>query len=117
MEDKNKISTTITKREFVEAMERLKQLHDRMEKMCNKLYEALGSTDKLWDVCGDLFTETVRQLTERTEGLQAEEWIEWYIYETDWGSDNPEVRIGDKKFIADSFDSLWEIILEMKKYQ
>lgn len=74
-----------------------------------KFYDLLGVEGAYIDALHDFITIMLKQI-QRLVGDWHSDWIGYYIYETNYGKCPADVRIGDKKYVIDSVDSLIEVM-------
>lgn len=100
----------MTKQDFCECMELIKEQYDRCDKLNDGIYELFGGGDKLWDT---LNINTEIKIMSKAMG-DKNEWIEYYIYECNWGSVDNDVRIDGKSVSLKTYEDLYELIVDRK---
>ena len=106
------VNSVITREEFIEDMKRLKELYTDIDNLYDKLHDCVGDCDKGFESTFSVFTEAVRQLSERVNDNDPKDWstISWYIYDNDWGFNEYTIEINGKEFVVNDIETLWEAI-------
>ena len=100
----------MTKQDFCECMELIKNQYDKCEKINNGIYELFGGGDKVW---GALNVNTEIAILTKAMG-DTEEWIEYYIYDCRWGEEDNNVSIDGKVVPFRTYEDLYEVIRREK---
>lgn len=82
----------MTKEQFCKCMGIIKKRYDACDVILDMLYEFFGVTDKIYGV---LNVQSEIEILATAMG-DKNEWIEYYIYECNWGSVDNDVRIDGK---------------------
>ena len=96
----------MTKQDFCECMELIKEQYDRCDKLNDDIYEIFGGGDKLWDT---LNVNTEIEILEKAMD-DKDEWIEYYIYDCSWGSVDNDVRINGEPVPFKTYEDLYDMI-------
>ena len=96
----------MTKQDFCECMELIKEQYDRCDKLNDDIYEIFGGGDKLWDT---LNVNTEIEILEKAMD-DKDEWIEYYIYDCSWGSVDNDVRINGEPVPFKTYEDLYYMI-------
>ena len=100
----------MTKEQFIKLMEAIKERYYTIEKIYDKLDDVFGSV-------GDLFidetsmTPIIDVITEIIE--DNDKWIEWYVYDKNWGTDE-RLTVTDNnsnEMPSETLEDLWNLIL------
>ena len=99
----------MTKKQFIKLMEAIKERYYTIEKIYDKLDDVFGSV-------GDLFidetsmTPIIDVITEIIE--DNDKWIEWYVYDKNWGTDE-RLTVTDNngnEIPSETLEDLWNLI-------
>ena len=99
----------MTKEQFIKLMEAIKERYYTIERIYDKLDDVFGSV-------GDLFidetsmTPIIDVITEIIE--DNDKWIEWYVYDKNWGTDE-RLTVTDNngnEIPSETLEDLWELI-------
>ena len=99
----------MTKEQFIQLMEVIKERYYTIEKIYDKLDDVFGSV-------GDLFidetsmTPIIDVITEIIE--DNDKWIEWYVYDKNWGTDE-RLTVTDNnsnEIPSETLEDLWNLI-------
>ena len=99
----------MTKEQFIKLMEAIKERYYTIEKIYDKLDDVFGSV-------GDLFidetsmTPIIDVITEIIE--DNDKWIEWYVYDKNWGTDE-RLTVTDNngnEIPSETLEDLWDLI-------
>lgn len=102
------------KARFIRAVSRFQNFRSHLETKCKLLEKAFGSDTTIFDFDGleELFQAIVDMsclmFPNLTEDEIAEN-ISWYVYEA-VDMDNPTVQDGDKEFIVNSVEALYDML-------
>ena len=100
----------MTKEQFIRLMEVIKERYYTIEKIYDKLDDVFGSV-------GDLFidetsmTPIIDVISEIVE--DNDKWIEWYVYDKNWGTDE-RLTVTDNngnEIPSETLEDLWNLIL------
>ena len=100
----------MTKEQFIQLMEVIKERYYKIEEIYNKLDDVFGSV-------GDLFidetsmTPIIDVISEIVEDNN--KWIEWYVYDKNWGTDE-RLTVTDNngnEIPSETLEDLWNLIL------
>ena len=99
----------MTKEQFIRLMEVIKERYYTIEKIYDKLDDVFGSV-------GDLFidetsmTPIIDVITEIIE--DNDKWIEWYVYDKNWGTDERLTATDNNgnEIPSETLEDLWELI-------
>ena len=100
----------MTKQNFCECMSLIKEQYDKCDKFNNGIYELFGGGDKLWNT---LNVNTEIAILEKAME-DTEEWIEYYIYDCNWGEEDNNVSIDGKVVPFRTYENLYEVIRREK---
>lgn len=100
----------MTKQDFCECMSLIKEQYDRCDKLNNGIYELFGNGDKLWDT---LNINTEIEIMTKAIG-DTDEWIEYYIYDCNWGEVDNDIRINGEPVAFKTLEDLYELIRREK---
>ena len=99
----------MTKEQFIKLMEAIKERYYIIERIDDKLDDVFGSV-------GDLFidetsmTPIIDVITEIIE--DNDKWIEWYVYDKNWGTDE-RLTVTDNngnEIPSETLEDLWNLI-------
>lgn len=99
----------MTKEQFIQLMEVIKERYYKIEEIYDKLDDVFGSV-------GDLFidetsmTPIIDVISEIVE--DNDKWIEWYVYDKNWGTDE-RLTVTDNnsnEIPSETLEDLWELI-------
>ena len=99
----------MTKEQFIRLMEVIKERYYKIEEIYNKLDDVFGSV-------GDLFiyetsmTPIIDVISEIVE--DNDKWIEWYVYDKNWGTDE-RLTVTDNngnEIPSETLEDLWNLI-------
>ena len=99
----------MTKEQFIKLMEAIKERYYTIERIYDKLDDVFGSV-------GDLFidetsmTPIIDVITEIIE--DNDKWIEWYVYDKNWGTDE-RLTVTDNngnEIPSETLEDLWNLI-------
>lgn len=99
----------MTKEQFIKLMEAIKERYYIIERIYDKLDDVFGSV-------GDLFidetsmTPIIDVITEIIE--DNDKWIEWYVYDKNWGTDE-RLTVTDNngnEIPSETLEDLWNLI-------
>ena len=96
----------MTKQDFCECMKLIKEQYDRCYKLNDDIYGIFGGGDKLWDT---LNVNTEIEILEKAMN-DKDEWIEYYIYDCNWGSVDNNVRINGEPVTFKTYEDLYDMI-------
>ncbi len=71
--------------------------------------------DPLYRLCNNIvpiladFYATIKKKDKDEVG----EWFSWFVWECESGSSPMEARVGEKKFMVNSFDIFWDLMEEL----
>ena len=100
----------MTKEQFIKLMEVIKERYYKIEEIYDKLDDVFGSV-------GDLFidetsmTPIIDVISEIVEDNN--KWIEWYVYDKNWGTDE-RLTVTDNngnEIPSETLEDLWNLIL------
>ena len=99
----------MTKEQFIKLMEAIKERYYTIERIYDKLDDVFGSV-------GDLFidetsmTPIIDVITEIIE--DNDKWIEWYVYEKNWGTDERLTVMDNNgnEIPSETLEDLWNLI-------
>ena len=99
----------MTKEQFIRLMEVIKERYYTIEKIYDKLDDVFGSV-------GDLFidetsmTPIIDVITEIIE--DNDKWIEWYVYDKNWGTDERLTATDNNgnEIPSETLEDLWNLI-------
>ena len=100
----------MSKQDFCECMRIIKKQYNLNQKMLKGLTIAYGSRTSEYanyNISSSI-TRMVKILTKAMD--DAEEWIEYYIYDCEWGSVDNNVRIDSKPVPLKTYEDLYELI-------
>lgn len=104
--------TTITKELFISSIEALKKQYEH-DKKCSEAFKIILPNDYISSYENHLLTnQLIKILQESTNDNHSDSWIEYYIYELDFGSKWQEykVMVKDKPFKLETSEELWELL-------
>ena len=96
----------MTKQDFCKCMSLIKEQCDRFDKLNDGIYELFGRGDKLWDT---LNINTEIEIMTKAMG-DTDEWIEYYIYDCNWGEVDNDIRINGEPVAFKTFEDLYDMI-------
>ena len=99
----------MTKEQFIKLMEAIKERYHTIEKIYDKLDDVFGSV-------GDLFidetsiTPIIDVISEIVEDNN--KWIEWYVYDKNWGTDARLTATDNNgnEIPSETLEDLWNLI-------
>ena len=99
----------MTKEQFIKLMEAIKERYYIIERIYDKLDDVFGSV-------GDLFidetsmTPIIDVITEIIE--DNDKWIEWYVYDKNWGTDERLTATDNNgnEIPSETLEDLWNLI-------
>ena len=99
----------MTKEQFIKLMEAIKERYYTIEKIYDKLDDVFGNV-------GDLFidetsmTPIIDVITEIIE--DNDKWIEWYVYDKNWGTDERLTATDNNgnEIPSETLEDLWNLI-------
>ena len=99
----------MTKEQFIRLMEAIKERYYTIERIYDKLDDVFGSV-------GDLFidetsmTPIIDVITEIIE--DNDKWIEWYVYDKNWGTDERLTATDNNgnEIPSETLEDLWNLI-------
>ena len=99
----------MTKEQFIKLMEAIKERYYTIEKIYDKLDDVFGSV-------GDLFidetsmTPIIDVIAEIIE--DNDKWIEWYVYDKNWGTDERLTVMDNNgnEIPSETLEDLWNLI-------
>ena len=99
----------MTKEQFIQLMEVIKERYYKIEEIYDKLDDVVGSV-------GDLFidetsmTPIIDVITEIIE--DNDKWIEWYVYDKNWGTDERLTATDNNgnEIPSETLEDLWNLI-------
>lgn len=104
----------MTKEQFIRLMTVIKNKYEETEKFWDDFYDLFGS-------CGDKLVEAI-SLDEIISVISEiigdnESWIEWYIYEKEWGTkeDMEVTDVNNNVVPSETLEDLWELIQSSKE--
>ena len=103
----------MTKQNFCECMKLIKEQYDLNQKMLKGLGVAYGSRTSEYanyNISSSV-TRMVKILTKAMD--DTEEWIEYYIFDCEWGKYG-KVIIDDKTVLFETYDDLYNVIMREK---
>ena len=100
----------MTKEQFIKLMEVIKERYYKIEEIYDKLDDVFGSV-------GDLFidetsmTPIIDVISEIVE--DNDKWIEWYVYDKNWGTDERLTVMDNNgnEIPSATLEDLWNLIL------
>ena len=100
----------MTKEQFIKLMEVIKERYYKIEEIYDKLDDVFGSV-------GDLFidetsmTPIIDVISEIVEDNN--KWIEWYVYDKNWGTDERLTVMDNNgnEIPSETLEDLWNLIL------
>ena len=100
----------MTKEQFIQLMEVIKERYYKIEEIYDKLDDVFGSV-------GDLFidetsmTPIIDVISEIVEDNN--KWIEWYVYDKNWGTDERLTVMDNNgnEIPSETLEDLWNLIL------
>ena len=100
----------MTKEQFIKLMEAIKERYYTIERIYDKLDDVFGSV-------GDLFidetsmTPIIDVISEIVEDNN--KWIEWYVYDKNWGTDERLTVMDNNgnEIPSETLEDLWNLIL------
>jgi len=89
----------------------LKQLQDIIEqrKRVEKVFKDAGEVGII-DINGPFFDAIWQAIESITSVVDPEGWIDWYIYENDYGNGGTKVSIDGKEFRVESTKDLYKLM-------
>jgi hypothetical protein len=89
----------------------LKQLQNIIEqrKQVEKVFQAAGEIGII-DINGPFFDAIWQAIESITSVVDPEGWIDWYIYENDYGNGGTKVSIDGKEFRVESTKDLYKLM-------
>lgn len=112
---KDCIESSISKQEFILLVEELKKKYDETMTIVNILEDTIGSCDKFYNAVFNGYDFAVNQLAERlkdNEDNNGYGWLDWWVYDNNWGRGGLNVIIDDKVFEVNDAETLWNVIME-----
>ena len=100
----------MTKEDFCECMELIKEQYDLNQKMLKGLtiaYDSRTSEYANYNISSSV-TRMVKMLTKAMD--DTEKWIEYYICDCKWGEENNNVSIDGKVVPLRTYEDLYELI-------
>ena len=99
----------MTKEQFIRLMEVIKERYYKIEEIYDKLDDVFGSV-------GDLFidetsmTPIIDVISEIVE--DNDKWIEWYVYDKNWGTDERLTATDNNgnEIPSETLEDLWNLI-------
>lgn len=99
----------MTKEQFIKLMTIVKERYYSLEYIYNKLNELFGEVGDRFIDNTSLFPiiKTISEIIGDDEG-----WIEWYIYEKEWGTkeDIEVTDVNNNAVPSETLENLWELI-------
>lgn len=99
----------MTKEQFIKLMTVIKERHDSLENVYDKLDDIFGGVGDRFVANTSLFP-IVKVISDIVG--DDNEWIEWYIYEKEWGT-NKDLEVTDDNhniIPSKTLEDLWELI-------
>lgn len=99
----------MTKEQFIKLMTVVKERYYSLENIYNKLNDLFGEVGDRFIDNTSLFPiiKTISEIIGDDEG-----WIEWYIYEKEWGTkeDIEVTDVNNNAVPSETLENLWELI-------
>lgn len=104
----------MNKEQFIKLMAVIKERHDSLENVYDKLDDIFGDVGDKFIDSTSLFSiiKTISEIIGDDES-----WIEWYIYEKEWGTkEDMEVTDANNNVVpSETLEDLWELIQSSKE--
>ena len=103
----------MNKKQFIKLMTVIKERHDSLENVYDKLDDIFGDVGDRFVANTSLFP--IIKVISDIIG-DDNEWIEWYIYEKEWGT-NEDMEVTDVNnnvVSSETLEDLWELIQSSK---
>lgn len=100
----------MTKQDFCECMVLIKEQYDKCDKLNDSIYNLFGGGERLWNT---LNVNTEIEILERAMD-DTDEWIEYYIYDCNWGEVDNDIRINGEPVAFKTYEDLYELIRRKK---
>jgi len=96
-----------TFKKAIKALEEQDKHDDKCSKAISIVYPNAFGVNLWYD--NSILVDAILELLKAELGA-ASDWIEYYIYECDFGKNPNEVRVGKDVYNLDSVDNLWNLI-------
>ena len=102
----------LTKEMFIDIMLAIRDMYDAGSDFYDKISDIFGAyPEKVTDVLfPDKIINVMSDIMDDREG-----WIDWYIYENDWGRRKFDVVYDNKKVPSETLDDLWQLIMNERR--
>ena len=104
----------MNKEQFIKLMTVIKERHDSLENVYDKLDDIFGDVGDRFVANTSLFPiiKTISEIIGDDES-----WIEWYIYEKEWGTkeDMEVTDVNNNVVSSETLEDLWELIQSSKE--
>ena len=99
----------MTKEQFIKLMEAIKERYYTIERIYDKLDDVFGSVDDLF-IDETSMTPIIDVITEIIE--DNDKWIEWYVYDKNWGTDERLTATDNNgnEIPSETLEDLWNLI-------
>lgn len=103
----------MNKEQFIKLMAVIKERHDSLENVYDKLDDIFGDVEDRFVANTSLFP--IIKVISDIVG-DDNEWIEWYIYEKEWGTkeDMEVTDVNNNVVPSETLEDLWELIQSSK---
>ena len=101
----------MNKEEFVTYVNKIEAQHKKQNELLNQLTDLFGNFDGTLSEALFHSNELARDLIKKVVG-DTEDWLDWYIFETEFSKVPLRVLAGDREFLIDSPESLFDLIKE-----
>lgn len=104
----------MNKEQFIKLMAVIKERHDSLENVYDKLDDIFGDVEDRFVANTSLFP--IIKVISDIVG-DDNEWIEWYIYEKEWGTkeDMEVTDVNNNVVPSETLEDLWELIQSSKE--
>lgn len=104
------------KTKFVNAIKLFNNYHSHLDNKNNLLEQAFGEDSVLMDYDGieemlELIKDEFSLIFPNIKKDELDDWIEYYLYEVG-DLEDPEVEVGDKKYVLNSDDAFWDMLVD-----
>lgn len=102
----------LTKEMFIDIMLAIRDMYNAGSDFYDKISDLFGAcSEKVVDVLfPDKIIDAMSDIMDDQEG-----WIDWYIYENDWGRRKFDVMYDNEKVPSETLDDLWQLIMNERR--
>ena len=103
----------ISKKDFIRCMKRIQKNQKNLEKFMDDIGKYFDDV-YIFSLGDQLLYTQIEILKVAVEDDFDDNWIDWYIFENEWGNNRWEAGYDDKTTPIVDFDGLYNLILERK---